>query len=149
CDHCTYVIYLDSDLWFPSHFWVNYSFALERQEQGYWSCYVKNIEQSISEELIINYTQVDSKITHIKWNGSYRYDEYQGRIGHFQCMPYGMHLYTLSSDESKRGIEGCDLAFSKQAIINSQDKKQERRIGAVPAYHLDHESSWTGAPREL
>jgi hypothetical protein len=140
--HC---VYLDVDLWFPTFFWSDYICMVAKEKRGYWSAKVRNISFEKSEELLKNWRKLDEST--LKMHATtLRHNAWQGRVGHFQCIPTGMLRYP---PDPIKAVNQADDTFAQQALALSLDKRRERRIGSYELFHFDHPHSWEGAPIPL
>jgi hypothetical protein len=138
---CSHTVFLDADLWFPPHFWRTYGEAIGREAPGYWSCRVTNIKLDGANELITRWCDLSEEVI-LSYQAGERHSSYQGRVGHFQCIPSGLVEYPNSDFY---GVNRWDEVFAERALHHSIDKRSERRIGTCPAYHFDHPWCWTGS----
>lgn len=137
---CSHIVYLDSDLWFPKDFWSSYGEAVSREPAGYWSSFVRDVPFATSESLLSRWQDLQEEALQSQASGL-RYDHFQGRVGHFQCVPSGLTRYPL---DWINAVNRADETFARQAIELSLDCRRERRLGARSAYHFDHPDCWTG-----
>jgi len=136
----SHTVFADADLWFPPTFWATFAQALAVEKPGYWSCRVLNIALEKMEKHLEQWQNISEDRLNADVEGT-RYDAYAGQVGHFQCVPRDLLEYPATK---MIGVEQVDLSFAKLAVSRSQDTRSERRIGTVPAYHLDHPPSWKG-----
>lgn len=140
-----WVLYTDCDLWFPPTFFADYARALEVREPGYWSAWIEDISEDDAELLLPRWRSL-TDATLRKYSCGPRYDWGKGTAGHFQCVPHSLANYPPSKI---KGVSQADDQFARWAKSQSPDKSDERRIGAVRAYHLGHPYSWEGTEVEL
>lgn len=136
----SHAVFCDADLWFPPRFWAEYVDALESEELGYWSCRVMNVPYPSSEVYVAQWATLGRDRLDGVTAGR-RWDEHRGKGGPFQCVPRG-----LISDNERARMRGPQSvhALSRLAIERSGNKRSERRVCKLPAYHLDHPICWAG-----
>lgn len=138
---CSHVVYLDADLWFPPDFWASYGNELSKAPRGYWSCLVRQIPIQSSEELLVDWQSIsEPKLSAVA--SGVRHDDFQGRVGHFQCIPSGLTSYPLDWIQA---VNRADETFAQHAIELSLDPRPERRICHRSAFHFDHPRCWSGS----
>lgn len=138
---CSHVVYTDCDLWFPDTFWYWYGNALEEVAWGYWSAYVREIQYVAAEEILNKRRLYYDDLSYIADEG-FKYDDIHGMVGHFQCVPKGLAKYPAHRLAS---VCSVDYHFAKQAVAQSQDFSEERRLPHVPyIFHFGHPYSWEG-----
>lgn len=136
----SHTVFVDADLWFPPEFWQTYTEAINGEVPGYWSCRVMNVPYTEAEGCLARWETLKESDLRGVSNGR-RWDKFRGRVGHFQCVPRGLVPYPAIA---LNAVCETDLEFSRMAVERSGDKRSERRICAVPAYHLDHPEVWYG-----
>jgi hypothetical protein len=136
----SHTVFIDADLWFPPDFWARYVAAIEGETPGYWSCRVMNIPYLLAESMLNGWMEISLEKLDQVATGR-RLDEQAGRAGHFQCIPKDLTPYPSIPVQS---VGHTDTAFSKAAIDLSMNKRTDRRISDVPAYHLGHPRFWEG-----
>jgi len=136
----SHTVFVDADLWFPPEFWAEYVSALSGESPGYWSCRVMNIPLPGAEGFINDWKGISQCQLGGATEGR-RYDRYSGHVGHFQCVPRDLMAYP---PDPRPSVDTVDLLFSEAAIALSSNRRVERRIGRIGAYHMDHPPSWNG-----
>jgi hypothetical protein len=145
-DHfCSHVVYLDCDLWFPPNFWQEYGETVQRELPGYWSTWVLDTEIATAEVFSNDWGSLHEELFRRECTGV-RHNGFHGTVGHFQCVPKALAAYPR---DYIKAVNRADEEFSRQAIKMSPDKRMERRIGKVRAYHLNHPQCWTGSAEQL
>jgi hypothetical protein len=136
----SHTVFFDADLWFPPEFWAAYALAVESESPGYWSCRVMDVPSSDCDAFVQRWKEITEERLKQVTTGR-RLDFQAGKAGHFQCIPRDLAAYPPDPAPS---VIKTDLAFSAAAVDRSYDKRTDRRISKVPAYHLDHPYSWEG-----
>jgi hypothetical protein len=142
---CSHTVFLDCDLWFPPQYFRNFGDALSREAAGYWSCYVKDIERERADRFVESWREITADLLETASCGP-RHDGWKGKVGHFQCIPTGLVAYP---EDHIHAVNRADEVFARKALERSQDDRDERRIGAIAAYHFDHPSCWSGTESRL
>ncbi len=136
----SHTVFVDADLWFPPTFWKEYTAAVESETVGYWSCRVMNVPLPSAEGFVDRWEEIAPEALDAVARER-RLDRYAGKVGHFQCIPRDLLQYPA---DPRPAVHSVDLAFSKVAIEQSVDRRSERRISRIPAFHFDHPPSWEG-----
>jgi len=136
----SHTVFFDSDLWFPPSFWSGYAEALSCELPGYWSCPVLELPLSKAELLLEDWNTLTQHRLEGLSTGP-RYARHGGKVGTFQCIPRGLVDYPA---DPRASVAGLDIRFAEVALDHSLDRRDERRIGKIPAYHFDHPHSWEG-----
>jgi hypothetical protein len=144
-DRYSHTVFLDCDLWFPPSFWHRYGEAVSCELPGYWSAHIMDTDSDCGKQLA-NEWDVLTELSIAARSNGIRHDGFNGMVGHFQCVPSQIAKYP---EDSTHAVNGADEVFARQAIEKSVDKRRDRRIGSVCAYHLGHPSYWTGSPEQL
>lgn len=142
----SHTVFCDADLWYPGDFWRKYTEAVQAAASGYWSCQVLDIPFERAEQVVQNdqWEGIRRELLDPLSSGI-RNDGYQGRVGVFQCIPKDLLQYP---EDLRHSVETLDLVFSDKALELSEDKRPDRRIGLVPAYHLGHPYTHYGTDGE-
>jgi SAM-dependent methyltransferase len=141
----SHMLYTDCDLWFPPTFFAEYTKLLDAEKQGYWGAWVQDIPEP-DAEMLLGVEEPLKESTLCKYAVGLRYNWGKGVAGHFQCVPHQLASYP---DDPIRGVNKADDIFATWAIANSNDQREERRLGAVTAYHFGHPYSWQGSDVQL
>lgn len=145
-DRISHVIFTDCDLWFPPFFLRHYINTLQTHPQGYWSTYIKEIEEADAEMLLHVWRDLDEDTLRPYASRHPRYNTGMGMAGHFQCVPRELCEYPCGEEQT---VEIYDHKFALWAVERSLNKQTDRRIGEVPLYHFGHPFSWHGTSVDL
>jgi len=136
----SHTVFFDADLWFPPTFWVGFVGELTRRTPGYYSCSIMNVPWPASEAQVDAWEKISTRTLDPLVNESRR-DPFKGRVGSLQCIPRDLSIYPA---DPRPSVDQVDLTFADAAILKSETKMEDRRVGNFHAYHLDHPMVWAG-----